>query len=151
MNFLANLHPLIIHFPIALLTLYVALEIVSQIFNKKFLINFTHVILLVGVISGIGAVLTGNLEFQQLTESGKLTLTHIEIISNHEYYATLTLWYFFAILILKTYFYLKKKNAGLFNYLFIIFALGGFYLIIKTAKIGGRLVYEYGIGTNLFN
>ncbi len=150
MEFLAKLHPLVVHFPVALLTLYVVLEILSQIFKKKFLKNTTHLILLLGVIGGIAAVLTGNMEFQFLTNSNMLNKTQSTLVSNHEFYATLTMWYFFVILIFKTYLVFKKKNQTLLNYLFIIFALGGFYLIFTTAKLGGKLVYEFGIGTNLF-
>lgn len=149
MEFLAKLHPLVVHFPVALLSLYVVLEIISQIFKKKFLINTAHLILLVGVIGGIAAVLTGNLEFQLLTSSNILNQTQSSSVSNHEFYATLTMWYFFAGLIFKTYLVLKKKNQTLLNYLFIIFALGGFYLIYTTARLGGKLVYDFGIGTNL--
>jgi uncharacterized membrane protein len=150
LEFLAKFHPLVVHFPIAFLTLYVFLEVISQIFKRKFLSNLTHLILLLGVIGGITAVLTGNMEFQFVIKSNLLNQVNNSQISNHEYYATITMWYFFAGLIIKTYILVKKKNQTLFNYLFIIFALVGFYLIFTTAKLGGKLVYEFGIGTNLF-
>ncbi|MBK7105778.1 MAG: DUF2231 domain-containing protein [Ignavibacteriae bacterium] len=151
MEFLADKHPLVIHFPIAFLTIYVLLEIISQFFKKDFILKFTHLSLLIGVIGGIAAVLTGNMEFQLLTQKKFLTQSLINEISEHEFYATLTMWYFFILLISKTYILLKKKNQSKLSYLFVIFAVIGFYLIYNTSKIGGRLVYEFGIGTNLLN
>ncbi|MFZ1290539.1 MAG: DUF2231 domain-containing protein [Melioribacteraceae bacterium] len=151
MEFLADKHPLVIHFPIAFLTFYVFLEILSQIFKRDFLIKITHLSLLIGVIGGIASVLTGNMEFQLLNQNNLLTQTLVSEISEHEFYATLTMWYFFILLISKTYIFLKKKNQSKFNFLFVIFAVIGFYLIYNTSKIGGGLVYKFGVGTNLLN
>ena len=151
MEILADKHPLVIHFPIAFLTLYVSLEIIYNLFKKDFVIKVAHLSLLLAVISGIAAVLTGNMELQLLKQKSFLTQSLINEISEHEFYATLTMWYFFIILIIKTYVILKKKNQSKLRYLFVIFAVIGFYLIYTTSKIGGRLVYEFGIGTNLLN
>ncbi len=151
MEFFNHLHPLTVHFPIAFLVLYVCLEIISQISKNKNLRIATHIVLLVGTISGIFSVLTGNYDYQTLLQADILSKVHLKIISNHEYFATLTIWYFFSLLIFKTYIYLQKKNQALFNYLFVILACIGFYFLYKTAQLGGRLVYEFGIGTNIFN
>lgn len=151
MEFFADKHPLVIHFPVAFLTIYVLLEIISQFFKKDFILKFTHLSLFIGVIGGIAAVLTGNMEFQLITMNVNLSQKLLSEIAEHEFYATLTMWYFFILLIGKTYLNLKKKNQSKFTFLFVIFAVIGFYLIYNTSKIGGRLVYEFGIGTNLLN
>ncbi len=149
MKFLEDIHPLTVHFPIAFLTLYCLTEIVSQFFRKDELKKLSLFFLVIGVLSATVSVLTGNMEFQTLTQNNSISQSLINEIGNHEYFATLTLWYFFFLLILKTYIILKKKNQSKLNYLFVIFAALGFYLIFTTSKIGGRLVYEFGIGTNL--
>lgn len=150
MEMLGQIHPLVIHFPIALLLLYVALEISGIIFNKEEILRGAYVILILGVIASLVAVLTGNQaeELAERTISSQFKFPE-EILENHEWYATLTVWYFVFVLILRTFLVVKKKFAGRIRYIFIIFALVGVIWIYLTATVGGDLVYKYGLGTEL--
>lgn len=147
---LGQIHPLVIHFPIALLLLYVALEISGIIFNKEEILRGAYVILILGVIASLVAVLTGNQaeELAERTISSQFKFPE-EILENHEWYATLTVWYFVFVLILRTFLVVKKKFIGRIRYIFIIFALVGVIWIYLTATVGGDLVYKYGLGTEL--
>lgn len=149
MEFLAELHPQIVHFPIAILILYSVLEIIGILFNNEFLQKTSFLLLVIGVVSAVGAVLTGN----QAAEFAKLNsdLPIATLIEDHETDATITLWYYFAILILRTYLTLKKKFEGILKFVFIPLVLIGCYLIYETGDYGGKLVYEYGIGTSINN
>ncbi len=149
MEFLSQLHPLIVHFPIAFFYLYIILELINFFFKKRDLHKIILLFLIIGVIGGIISVLTGNQAFQYLSESPSLNLYHFYLIEKHEYFASITIWYFLAVLVLKLYFLLKKKNDTRLHYIFIIFAFGGSVLLYKTAEWGGRLVYKFGIGTEL--
>lgn len=149
MGFLENIHPQTVHFPIVLFTLYCFSEAISQFYKNDELKKLSFLFLAIGVLSGTVSVLTGNLDFQFVTQNYTLEQSLKNEIANHEYFATLTLWFFFFLLALKTYILIKKKNQSKLKYLFVIFAALGFYLIIITSKIGGSLVYKYGIGTNL--
>ncbi|MHB9014432.1 MAG: DUF2231 domain-containing protein, partial [Ignavibacteriaceae bacterium] len=60
MEFLAQLHPKIVHFPIALLSTYVLLEIIGVVFKRDFFSKAAHLILLLGVLGALAAVFTGN-------------------------------------------------------------------------------------------
>jgi uncharacterized membrane protein len=94
-------------------------------------------------------VLTGN----QAQAAAKLLFKNSgeinEIIELHEEYATITLFYFSALLILRSYLVLKKKFVGNIQYIFIALGLIGCYLIYTTGIHGGELVFKYGIGTKL--
>jgi uncharacterized membrane protein len=147
MEFLSNLHPQIVHFPIAILILYAVFELIGIISKKDSLQKTAHLLLAIGVLTAIAAVLTGN----QAAELVKLKLsTNFEsLIEEHETFATITLWYFFATLVLRTYLILKKKFNGVYKYLFIPIVLVGVYFIYQTGNHGGKLVYKYGIGTEV--
>lgn len=149
MEFLSQLHPLVVHFPIVLFYLYIILEVTNFFIKKKELEKFILSFLIIGVIGGIISVLTGNQTFQYLSESSSLTQYHIYFIEKHEYFASITMWYFLGVLVLKLYFFLKKKNDTRLHYIFIIFAFGGSVILYKTAEWGGKLVYKFGIGTEL--
>lgn len=162
MEFLAGLHPRIVHFPIAFFTLYFFFEMFGIILKKDFLLKAAFIILIAGVITALGAVLTGNQAHAaaKLIANEDVNLFNPLIdssLAEHEQYATITLWYFTAVLILRTYL-LVKKNFGDFSfseksnwkYFFIALGLIGCYLIYITGIHGGNLVLKHGIGTQLF-
>jgi uncharacterized membrane protein len=150
LEFLSQFHPLVVHFPIVFFYLYIFLEI-ANIFLKRN--NFEKImlsLLILGIIGSLVSVLTGNQAFQYLSQSSSLTQYHFYLIEKHEYHASIMIWYFLAVLILKFYFFIKKKKDTRLHYIFVIFALGGSVLLYKTAELGGVLVHKFGIGTESF-
>ena len=150
MEFLAKIHPEVIHFPIAFLLGYALFEILGIILKREFLSKTAHLFLLLGVLGLIAAVFTGN---QAKDLAHKVSKTGIpisfEAINEHENYANITLWFFAALLVLRTMVVIKKRFKGLIKYSFIILALIGSFLVYETGKHGGSLVYKHGIGTEL--
>jgi len=151
MEFLAELHPRIVHFPVALFILYFFLEAFGVLLKKNYLSKSAYIILIAGIITAVIAVLTGNQahETAKFLYKEKINLLN-GIIERHEQNATITLWYFIALLILRTYLILKKKFENNWKHLFIPLGLAGCYLIYITGIHGGELVFRYGIGTQLF-
>lgn len=150
MEFLAGLHPKIIHFPVAFLIIYVLLEITGIIFNKEFFTKAAYLFLFLGVLGLVAAVLTGNQAeavANQWEEKG--AIIPFNAIGEHEQFASNTLWFFTALLVFRTFLVLKKKFTGFFKYLIIVLALVGAFLVYETAEHGGKLVYKYGVGTDL--
>jgi uncharacterized membrane protein len=150
MDFLARLHPLVIHFPIALLLAYVLLETIGIIFNKDFFSKTAHLFLLLGVLGLVAAVLTGN-SAENVARQWIKAGAHIPLnaIENHEDFANTTLWFFTGLLVLRTYLVLKNKFTGSLKYVVLILAFAGVYFIYQTGYYGGKLVYGYGAGTDI--
>ncbi len=149
MNFLARLHSLVIHFPIAFLILYMFLEILNVFVKNIQLKKYSLLLLFLGVVGGIASVLTGNHAFQVLNNNAQITQVHFMVVDKHELFASITVWYFLAILIFQFYMFIKKKNESRIGYLFVILVAIGVILLYKTARLGGVLVYDFGIGTDL--
>ena len=149
MEILSSLHPLVIHFPIAFLLLYFFSALANLYLKNVNLKKISILILFFGVVGGIVSVITGNQAFQILSNKSWITQYHKYFIEQHELYASITLWYFFAILVLEIFTFLKNKKEIKRQYLFVIFTLLGVYLLYQTASIGGILVYKLGIGTDL--
>ena len=150
MDFLAGLHPKIVHFPIALLSAYALLEILGVLFKNEFLSKAAHLFLFLGVLGTLAAVLTGN----QAEEAAELlekqgAVIQFHAIAEHSDFANYTVWFFAALLVGRTFLVLNKKFQGIIKYVFILFALIGFFLVFETGEHGGKLVYKYGIGTDL--
>ncbi|MBS3945987.1 MAG: DUF2231 domain-containing protein [Melioribacter sp.] len=150
MEFLAELHPKIIHFPIAFFILYFLFESSGIILKKEFLLKSALIILILAIISSVLAVLTGNQAYEIVKQRQTDTLLYKDVISQHELFATITLWYFMSVMFLRIYFVVKKKFVGKNQYLFIVLGLIGSLLIFLTGSYGGELVFKYGIGTKIF-
>ena len=151
MEFLANIHPVIVHFPIAFFVAYVFLEVASLIAKKESLCKMAAIFLGAGVIFALLAVLTGNQAHEVLKPALKMKPSYIEeAIENHEQFATITLWFFFAMLVLRVYLLIKKNLSPNWRFVFFVLALLGMYFVYQTGILGGRLVYDFGVGTKLF-
>ncbi len=150
MDFLAGLHPKIVHFPIALLSAYTLFEILGIVLKNEFLSKVAHLFLFLGVLGTLAAVLTGN-QAEEVAEALKKqgVVIQLQAISEHSDYANYTVWFFSTLLVYRTFLVLKKKFQGTIKYLFIVLALAGFFLVFETGEHGGKLVYKYGIGTDL--
>ncbi len=150
MEFLAGLHPKIAHFPIVLFLSYVVLEIISAFSKKEVFSKVAHITLLLGVITAFLAVLTGQQAEELASKWDKAgTIMPLKAIGKHEDLANLTMWYFVAILIIRTFLVLKKKFTVNVKYIFVVLALLGTYFIYQAGEYGGKLVYKYGVGTEL--
>ncbi len=150
MELLRNLHPEIVHFPIALFFAYVLLEAIGILLKKKAFSNAATVILFIAVIFSVFAVLTGNSAEEYLKSfSPSREVLNIEEI--HQTYATILMWYFTALLFLKIYFKTKKNLNFKRELIILILGILGLLFVYKTGEYGGKMVYDYGVGTKIFN
>lgn len=151
MEFLSELHPKVVHFSISFFVLYFIFETSGVLLKKDYLVKSAFIILILGLVSSLLSVLTGN----QAYETAKLLFINDPdfynyLISRHELFATISLWYFTAIFFIRTYLIIKKKFIRNYQFVFIILSLIGVIIILFTSYYGGELVFKYGIGTNLF-
>ncbi len=90
-----NLHPLLVHFPIALLSLYALIECASYIFFRRHekLVLIKGVLVIFGAITTLPTILFGMYAEEML---GEQEVIH-EVIETHEAFAIIT-FLIFAIL-----------------------------------------------------
>lgn len=146
MEELAWLHPHIVHFPIALLITYSLVELFGIIFKKDFALKAAYMILCLGTFSAFLAALTGNQALAIHNYWNEITLP---VAGNHQLYANLTIWYFSALLIVRTILVIKEKFDGVGKYIFLILIPVGVYFVFQTGKYGGELMHKFGVGTEI--
>lgn len=146
-NFLAEIHPKVVHFPVALLTTYAILEIIGIIFNKEFISKSALLVLCIGVVTALIAVLTGN---QAATNFIHWTEGSTALLNNHQTGATYLLWVSAIVCGLRIFAAMKKKFVGWIKYVFVVFAIVILFIVYKTGSYGGDLVKKYGIGTDFY-
>lgn len=150
MEFLSSLHPVFVHFPIAVFLLYIIFEMLG-IFDDNFS-KAALVLLLFGVLTGLAAVLTGNQAAEVLLKSSQIGKNiPKELIESHENYATLTLWFFFALAVLRIYLVVKKKFNKKMKIIILFLAILGYIFVFETGERGGKLVYDFGAGTRIIH
>ncbi len=150
MDFLAGLHPQVVHFAISLLLVYLLLETIGAFTNKEFFSRAAHLILFLGVLSALTAVLTGHQAEDVAAQWEKHgAIIPFKAIGEHEDWANITLWFFVGVLVARTYLVLKKRFNRTFKFIFVGLALVGAFFVYQTGEHGGKLVYKYGLGTDL--
>jgi len=136
-----HLHPLLVHFPIALVIIGFLAEIAFLFFKKETsLSKMGYYLLIVGTLAAIVAWLTGNFFTTEMDgAAGKIR-------ESHELFATITLGILLVTSVLRTtLLILKSKNSGLKIIAFVLYGLAAISVSI-TGYLGGSLVYNYMLG-----
>lgn len=139
MEFLAGIHPKVVHFPIAFLMFYPLMELIFLYTGKDFFSKAAMLFLTIGVIGSFFAVLSGNQAFEFVknwNDEGKA------VFSEHQNFANLTVWYFSVLLLIRYYLFIKKKlNRTIISIIFALSLIGG-YLVYQAGNYGGKLAEQ---------
>jgi uncharacterized membrane protein len=136
MEFLANIHPKVVHFPLAFLMLYPVIEFLALITKKEFYSKAANLFLFIGTLGALFAVFTGNQAFSVIKNWRKEDL---EIFYSHQTFANITMWFFTGLLALRIYLYIKKKINQKTMLILFLLSLIGCYFVYQTGSLGGKL------------
>lgn len=137
------IHPMVVHFPIALLSTSVLFEALALRWWPDRFRNAGLLTLTVGLASAAAAVLTGHVEEEAVEHSG----IPEEILEFHEKLGQGTFWVFLLVLGLR----LAMQGEFIRNRPWLVLAVGlvGVLVLMTAGYSGGTLVYEFGAGVVL--
>ena len=152
------LHPLIVHFPIALLILGAVIEIVNVVMKKESLNKFGTLLIILGVISGFVTLATGD-GAEHFAEN-KWGGDSVEgKVGPHETFADISMFIFSALAIIKILFrhnifkwnvlQSKALRGGVATVLIVLLSIAGAASIAVTGHLGGKIVYENNSNTSV--
>jgi len=137
----SHLHPLLVHFPIALVIFGFLAELAFLFFKKEnSLSKMGYYLLIAGTLAAIVTWLTGNFFTTEMDgAAGKIRETH-------ELFATITLGFLVVTSVLRTaLLMLKNENPALKITAFILYGFAAISVGI-TGYFGGTLVYNFMLG-----
>ena len=103
-----NIHPLIVHFPIALLMTGFLFELIGLFAKKDGFGKFAFILYILGTVGAAAAVISGN-----FAEDGVGDILGIEhALEEHEQLGTITLWFFVAMTLIRAVLFFKRQILG---------------------------------------
>ena len=133
-----HFHPMLVHFPIALVVFGFVIEVAALYFKKEiYLSRMGFILLIIGTLAAIAAWLTGTLFTSEMEGAAGA------IKDTHEQFAIITLVALLLTSVLRIVLLTKKNvNANLKWFAFVFYGFAAISVSI-TGFYGGTLVYNY--------
>ena len=134
----SHLHPMLVHFPIALVAIGFLAEFAFLLFKKEVcLTKMGFYLLIIGTIAACASWLSGGLFTSEMAGAAG------EIRDTHELLATITVVFLILTLLLRSFLLYKKiENTKLKVLAFALYGLAALS-VTATGFFGGTLVYNY--------
>jgi uncharacterized membrane protein len=137
-----HLHPMIVHFPIALITVGFVADIASVLFKKEKCLSKTGFYLMIlGSLAAIAGWSTGHL-FTEAPTQGEI----LKVFLRHENWAFVTMILIITGTIFRIWLVLKKKEETPLRWIVFGFYLMALIAVTYTGFMGGTMVYNFMIG-----
>jgi uncharacterized membrane protein len=134
----SHLHPMLVHFPIALVVFGFVADLASLYFKKEVCLTKTSFyLLIIGTLAAIATWMSGILFTHDMSGAAGV------VKETHELYAWITVGLLLITSVLRTVILVKKiEKPGIKWLAFIIYGLACISVTI-TGFFGGTLVYNY--------
>jgi uncharacterized membrane protein len=139
-----NLHPLIVHFPIALLFVAALIDTIGLVFkNQAMWKNTAFILYVLGALAAVAAFFTG----KAAGDSVFLATEANALLTNHADMAQWVMYFFggYALIRAVTYFAKLEGRMGI-RFVVYLVGLGGLVLVWMTAERGAQMVFQHGVG-----
>ncbi|GET22911.1 DUF2231 domain-containing protein [Prolixibacter denitrificans] len=138
---ISHIHPMLVHFPIALLIAGFFSDVLGLFVKKEFFTRAGFYLLILGTLGAIAAVITGHMAGDGI-ESGSLK----QAVEVHEDAGTLTLWLALITSAFRIVLVWLEKYRGILKAAALVLFLATVLSVARTGYYGGELVYKHAAG-----
>jgi uncharacterized membrane protein len=138
------LHPIVVHFPIALLVVGLLVDVAGLALRRDWLKKAGLLLLILGTLGAVAAARTGEGDEEAVEETPAVE----EVLETHEDSGKLTMWFFLGVTVLRAGLTWWRKFPAAVHWIFTAIWVAGLVLLIRTAHYGGELVYHHGTGVS---
>ena len=136
------LHPVVVHFAIALLAVAVVTDLLALVSKKENLRQMAVYLLYIGTAAAIGAVLSG----LQAVEVVKVPDEAAELVADHRLSGIITMWLFVALTAMRYAFDRMGLMARPVKWVYYLLSIVALAFLLTTGTRGGNMVYFHGVG-----
>jgi uncharacterized membrane protein len=134
------IHPMFVHYPIALWTTSVITDLIFYFSRNTSLLLISKFLIAAGIVGAILAAIFGLIDWTGITEPAAKTIGNRHMILN-----------VLALILFVVSLYLRMKNygaplAGFHLKIPFLVSVVGWFLMVISASLGGKLVYEHRMG-----
>jgi uncharacterized membrane protein len=138
----SHFHPMIVHFPVALIAVGFLFDLAYIFYKKEFCLSKAGFYLMIlGTLGAIAAFATGHLFTDQPTQ-GEI----VKVFLRHENAALITMIAMILASLVRTYLVISKKEESNLKWLSFCLYLIGFLAVGFTGFMGGTMVYNFMLG-----
>lgn len=134
------LHPILVHFPIALLFVSVLFDLMGATLSRDSFREGALWLLGLGLIGGVAAAIVGDMAEDAVEKAGIAE----SLIETHEMWAQITLGIMALLLLSRL--LLRNRFSTRTPTVYLVLATMGLIALIATGHTGGNLVYKHGAG-----
>jgi len=149
---LPNLHPLLVHYPVAFFTVAIAFDFLCLLFRRQsWLDRTTTVLYIVGAVGVVATYFAG----EQAADSLVGVPPKVEpLIAEHSDWGLYTLLFFLVFVIFRVFVYWRDRNSSEISInplrlLAIVAAIAGQWVLFQASDRGGALVYQHGMAVTI--
>lgn len=140
-----HLHPMIVHFPIALLMVGFLSDLLGITLKKDFFNRAGYYLLILGTIGVVAAYFSGEFAGDGVVEAGALG----QALETHESAALISLWLMVGTALVRIGAVIFHRYNGIIRIIAILLFFVGILSIARTGYYGGELVYKHAAGVQL--
>jgi len=143
---IAHIHPMLVHFPLALAPVALAAQLLALykgqgLFDRSCLSSSALVLIVLAAVGAIVAALFGDIALDQAIASGVPAAS----LETHEELGQLSAILISVLAAVEVWLYRKAGSGNVLNRGLWIAGLVVLILLLTTAWFGGQLVYESGV------
>lgn len=142
-----NLHPMVVHFPIAIVTLALLMDLVNCLLPKDqkwWNESSTLALYAIGTLTAIGVYFTGS----SAADSVFLPTEAQNLLNAHAGWALWTVWFLVIYTAARVFVFWKMdiRRRSVWHILFLGVSLVGMVFLYQTSDRGAEMVFRHGVG-----